>query len=76
MRLSSRLTAAMVALVLLAVTAVGWLTYRGIKTATLPGAFQRVQAHVHLLAAELQSHVRSARADAITLRSAVVLRGA
>jgi PAS domain S-box-containing protein len=76
MRLSSRLTAAMVALVLLAVTAVGWLTYRGIETATLPGEFQRVQAHVHLLATELQSHVRSARADAITLRSAVALRGA
>ena len=42
MRLSSRLTVAMVALVLLATTAVGVLTYLNITASALPRALERL----------------------------------
>jgi PAS domain S-box-containing protein len=69
MQLSSRLTAAMVGLVLLVAVAVGALTYRSVETALLPGAFDDVAMHVRLVAAELKAHVRNARADAAAFRA-------
>jgi PAS domain S-box-containing protein len=71
MRLSTRLTVAMVALVLLATTAVGVLTYRNIAAVALPRALDRLQTHAELLGSELAASVRGARADVIGFRSAV-----
>ncbi|MBX9650791.1 MAG: PAS domain S-box protein [Xanthobacteraceae bacterium] len=71
MRLSTRLTVAMVALVLLATTAVGVLTYRNIAALALPRALDRLQTHAELLGSELAASVRGARADVIGFRSAV-----
>ncbi len=75
MQLSTRITLAMVALVLLTAVAVGWVSYRNVETAVLPGAFDRVQSHVHLLATELESYGQGARADISGFRSAVALQG-
>ena len=71
MRLSTRLTIAMVALVLLATTAVGVLSYRNIAAVALPRALDRLQTHAELLGSELAASVRGARADVIGFRSAV-----
>jgi PAS domain S-box-containing protein len=73
MRLSSRLTVAMVALVLLATTAVGVLTYRNITASALPRALDRLDTHVDLLANELAASARSARADVMGFRSATAV---
>ncbi|QWG17546.1 PAS domain S-box protein [Bradyrhizobium sediminis] len=73
MRLSTRLTIAMVALVLLATTAVGVLTYRKIASIALPRALDRVDTHAHLLGSELAASVRGARADVMGFRSAVAV---
>ena len=69
MRLSTRLTVAMVALVLLATSAVGALTYRNIAMFVLPRALDRISTHAQLLATELAASVRGARADVIGFRS-------
>src|ERR1700688_2477787 len=69
MRLSTRLTLAMVALVLLATTAVGVLTYRNIADYALPQALDRIDTHAQLLGSELAASVRGARADVIGFRS-------
>jgi PAS domain S-box-containing protein len=71
MRLSTRLTVAMVALVLLATTAVGVLTYRNIAAFALPRALDRIDTNAQLLAGELAASVRGARADVIGFRSSV-----
>jgi len=55
MRLSTRLTVAMVALVLLATMAVGILTYRNIAEFALPRALDRVDTHAQLLANGLEA---------------------
>jgi PAS domain S-box-containing protein len=69
MRLSTRLTIAMVALVLLATIAVGVLTYRNIAMFALPRALDRIDTHAELLANELAASVRGARADVLGFRS-------
>ena len=71
MRLSTRLTVAMVALVLLATSGVGVLTYRNIARFALPRALDRVDAHAQLLANDLEASVRSAHADVVGFRAAV-----
>jgi PAS domain S-box-containing protein len=73
MRLSTRLTVAMVALVLLATTAVGVLSYRNISAFVLPQAFDRLAAHADLLGTELAASVRGARADVVGFRSSVAV---
>jgi PAS domain S-box-containing protein len=70
MRLSSRLTVAMVALVLLATTAVGVLTYLNITASALPRALERLDSHADLLGNELAASARIARADVMGFRSA------
>src|SRR5437667_12375834 len=69
MRLSTRLTIAMVALVLLATIAVGVLTFRNIATFALPRALDRIDTHAELLANELAASVRGARADVLAFRA-------
>ena len=61
MKLSTRMTLAMVALVLLTTVAVGCLSYRNVVTATLPRALGRAQIHVRLLATQLASYAQGAR---------------
>src|SRR2546430_6580684 len=69
MRLSRRLTVAMVALVLIPAAAVGLLTYRIIETAILPSELEHVETDARLLASQLETYVRSARADIVAFRS-------
>jgi PAS domain S-box-containing protein len=73
MRLSTRLTVAMVALVLLATTAIGVLTSRNFQAFALPRALDRLDAHTGLLGAELAASARGARADVVGFRSAVAI---
>src|SRR5262245_36572588 len=75
MKLSSRLTLAMVGLVVVTAVAVGWVTYRNLEAVVLPRALERVENRVRLLASQLAGYVRSARADIPGFQSAVALQG-
>ena len=75
MSLFARLVIAMVALVLLTATSIAVLTYHNLEQAVFPRALERVETHARLLAAELESYVRGARADVLGFRSAVALEG-
>ena len=75
MSLFIRLVIAMVALVLITAASVGILAYRNLEEAILPRALERIETHTRLLAAELESYARSARADVLGFRSAVALEG-
>ena len=75
MTLTSRLAVAMIALVAVTVAAVGWLSYRGLEHAILPRVLDRIETHARLVAADLQSSVRGARADVAAFRSATALNG-
>lgn len=72
--LSTRLTLAMVALVLFTATAVGVFSYRSIEAAMLPRALERAVTHVNLLASELKSDMRGAYTDALGFRAAVAVQ--
>jgi PAS domain S-box-containing protein len=74
MKLSTRITLAMVGLATLTAVAVGWLSYSNLEAAILPGAAERVQIHVRLLATELQSYVQGARNDILSFRSAPAMQ--
>src|SRR5438309_1581068 len=63
MRLSTRLAVAMVGLVTLTATAVGLLIHRNIEQRAVPRALDRIDTHAHVLAQQLESAVRGARAD-------------
>jgi PAS domain S-box-containing protein len=65
MKLSTRLTVAMVALVLFTAGATGILIYRNVLGVALPRSLERLGAHVQLLATELEAVVRGARADVL-----------
>jgi hypothetical protein len=71
MNLSTRLMAAMVALVLVTATAVGMLTYRNIEAIALPSALERMEMHTRILATELEAPIIAARADVNTQGRAV-----
>ncbi len=75
MSLFIRLVLAMVALVLLTAASVGLLAYRNLEQAILPRTLERIETHTRLLASELESHTRSARADVLGFASAVALEG-
>jgi len=65
MKLSTRLTIAMVALVLVTIAVTGALTYRNLLSIAVPRSLQRLGGHVQLLATELEAVVRGARADVL-----------
>jgi PAS domain S-box-containing protein len=65
----------MIALVTAAVTAVGWLSYRNLEQALLPRVLERIETHSRLVAADLRSQARGARADTASFRSAAALNG-
>jgi PAS domain S-box-containing protein len=75
MKLSTRLTLAMVGLAVFTALAVGLLINRNIEAVALPRALDRIETHARLLAAELSTYVRGARADIVGFRSAVALNG-
>ena len=75
MTLASRLAIAMVLLVAIAVSAVGWLSYRSLEQALLPRILDRIEAHSQLVAADLESYVAGARGDIPAFRSAAALNG-
>ena len=60
MTLATRLAIAMISLVTIAVTAVGWLSYRSLEQALLPRVLDRIETHSRLVAADLESYVAGA----------------
>jgi signal transduction histidine kinase len=58
-QLSTRLMAAMVALVALTAASIGLLTYRSIEAVALPRALSAIEFHARLLALELEASVRA-----------------
>jgi PAS domain S-box-containing protein len=75
MKLSTRMTIAMAALVLLTTVAVGGLTYRNLEAVMLPRSLDRVQLDLRLLTTDLASYVGGARQDIVGFRSAVAMQG-
>jgi PAS domain S-box-containing protein len=75
MTLTTRLAVAMIALVAIAVSAVGWLSYRTLERMIPPRVLDRIETHSRLVATDLQSHVRGAPADIASFRSAAALNG-
>jgi len=74
-QLSTRLTFAMVLMVIVTAAIIEFVTFRGIEAAILPGARERIDAQVRLLATELEGYVVGARADVRSFRAAVALEG-
>ena len=70
MKLSTRLTLAMVALVLLTAAAIGALMYRAIVNVALPRGLDRIYTHAQLLATELDAFARAAQTDVLSFRAA------
>ncbi|HMH62283.1 MAG TPA: hybrid sensor histidine kinase/response regulator, partial [Bradyrhizobium sp.] len=75
MTLTTRLAVAMIALVAIAVSAVGWLSYRSLEQMIPPRILDRTETHSRLVASDLQSHVRNAPADIASFRYAAALNG-
>jgi PAS domain S-box-containing protein len=75
MSLTTRLAIAMIALVAIAVSAVGWLNYRNLEQALLLRARDRIQTHSRQLAIDLEYYAASATGDVASYRSAAALHG-
>jgi PAS domain S-box-containing protein len=75
MTLTTRLAIAMIALVAIAVSAVGWLSYRNLEQALLPRVLDRIETHSRFIAAELDSHVRSGPGDITTFQGLAAVAG-
>ena len=65
----------MVALVAIAVSAVGWLSYRNLEQALLLRARDRIETHSRQMATDLEYYAASATGDVAGFRSAVALHG-
>jgi hypothetical protein len=75
MRLSTRLTIAMVALVFLTSTAIGVITYREVAAVALPRSLDRLHIQARLLGLDLESSRRGARFFVEGSVAAVALQG-
>ncbi|MBR0714571.1 PAS domain S-box protein [Bradyrhizobium liaoningense] len=75
MTLATRLAIAIVLLVAVTVTAVGWLGYHSLKQAVIPRVLERVETHARLLAIDLETYVAGARGDLLGYRSAAGING-
>ncbi|MBR1272321.1 PAS domain S-box protein [Bradyrhizobium sp. AUGA SZCCT0222] len=75
MTLTTRLAIAMIALVALAVSAVGWLSYRSLEQALLLRARDRIETHSRQVATDLEYYTASATGDVAAFRSAAALQG-
>lgn len=65
----------MIALVAIAVSAVGWLSYRNLEQALLQRARDRIETHSRQVATDLEYYAASATGDVAGFRSAVALQG-
>ncbi|MBT1514942.1 PAS domain S-box protein [Bradyrhizobium sp. SRL28] len=75
MTLTTRLAIAMIALVAIAVSAVGWLNYRNLEQALLLRARDRIETHSRQLATDLEYYAASATGDVASFHSAAALQG-
>src|SRR5471032_149712 len=75
MTLTTRLAIAMILLVAVAVSAVGWLSYRSLEQAFLPRVLDRIETHSQLVVADLRSYAAGARSDIATFRSHAAVNG-
>jgi PAS domain S-box-containing protein len=75
MTLTTRLAIAMILLVTIAVSAVGWLSYRSLEQALLPRVLDRIETHSRFVATELASHVSSGAGDIATLQNLAAVVG-
>jgi PAS domain S-box-containing protein len=73
--LTTQLAIAMITLVAIAVFAVGYLSYRNLEQTLLPRVLDRIETHSKLMATDLQSYVRGARADVTTFSSHAAAHG-
>jgi PAS domain S-box-containing protein len=71
MTLSTKLAVAMIALVAITVSVVGWLNYRSVEQAVIPRVLDRIESQARLVAADLEAHVAGARGDIAGLRFGV-----
>lgn len=65
----------MILLVAIAVSAVGWLSYRNLEQALLPRLVDRIETHSRLVAAELEFHVHTGPGDITTLQGLAAVAG-
>src|SRR5205085_10276846 len=75
MTLTTRLAIAMIALVAIAVTAVGWLSYRSLEQALLLRARDRIETQSRQAAHDLEHYTAGAKGDVAGFRSAAALHG-
>jgi PAS domain S-box-containing protein len=75
MKLSTRLTIAMVALVLITALAIGSLIYHSVASVAMPRVLERIDVHAHFLALDLESSHRGARNFVEGFRSAAAIDG-
>src|SRR3569623_2152425 len=75
MTLATRLAIAMILLVAVAVSAVGWLRHYSLEQAFLPRVLDRIETQSRLLASQLALQTDGARADIATFRSRAAVRG-
>jgi len=75
MTLTTRLAIAMILLVAIAVSAVGWLSYRQLEQGLLPRVLDRLETHSRLVATDLESAARNAPGDIIIFRDLAAVGG-
>jgi PAS domain S-box-containing protein len=75
MKFSTRITIAMVALVLFTAAAIAVLVFRDLESVLVPRALERMQTHATLRATELEAYVRGATHDVLGFRSAAAIDG-
>ena len=73
--LTTRLAIAMIALVGIAVLAVGYFGDRSVEQAVLPRALDRIETHSRFVAADLKSRVRAALADVTMFANLAAVAG-
>jgi PAS domain S-box-containing protein len=71
MTLTTKLAIAMIALVAITVSVVGWLNYRSVEQVAVPRMLDRIESQAALVAAGLESYVAGARGDVAGLRAGV-----
>ena len=73
MTLTTKLAAAMIALVAITVSVVGWLNYRGVEQVAIPRMLDRIESQAALVAADLESYVAGVRGDIAGFRAGSAL---
>jgi PAS domain S-box-containing protein len=71
MTLTTKLAVAMIALVAITVSVVGWLNYRSVEQVVIPRVLDRIESQARLVAADLESYVAGARGDVAGLRAGI-----